>query len=281
MRTIILGVDCSAVSVIARLHLSFYDSHAVPTRSTLARQAMLTIDSTANAPSFLVGDELLATAGEAADYVMIVVDPNDAEAVHDATKAGEAARKAGSYLVMALCSEPVAADRLDATVKSTVLHLLRAAVDSLVVVKSGSHPDYDRAGVTRVAYTLVAATLDHRVNLIGLDLGDLKEAVHGWAIATVTMVDLAKANTTGDTPGFDGRIDIASPLRGNPRGLFCSYGAAPDQLRLEDFESAGSAIQDALSIAYPMCDVTIAVACLGDGSLGHTAEVVACLAFNG
>lgn len=279
MRTLILGFGRSAVPVIIELHSLFGYGVAAPASSALARRAALAIDDVAEAPSLLVGQEFGSEAHEAADYVILIVDPSDSEALRDATIVVDTARCACSGFTLALCSEPVMDDDLDATVQSAKLQSLRGTVDSLVVVKAGHRGDTS-ARITRVAYTLVAAPLGHRVNLIGLDLGDLKEALRGCAVAAVTRTDLSDTKMTGHTTGLDGHIDLTPTLAGNPRGLFCSYGAPPDRLRLEDFESVGSVIHEALQLVYPMHDLTIVPACLADSSLDRVSEVVTCLAFD-
>lgn len=247
----------------------------------MAKRAAFTIDGAAEPSSILVGEEAVIAARQTVDSLIIIVDQDDADAVHNATKAGEASRNAGAYLVVVICSEPADWMHLDTTMQLAIQHSLRTSIDSLVVVKTGWILDSDGAQVARVAYTLVAATLDHRINLIALDLGDLKEALRGLAVATVSRTDLSDTKMIGATAGFDERIDLTPALAGNPRGLFCSYGAPPDRLRLEDFESTGSAIQEALRRDYPTYDVTIVVACLADSSLNQTSEVVTCLAFDG
>lgn len=86
---------------------------------------------------------------------------------------------------------------------------------------------------------------------------------------------------TEDTAGFERRIYLAPQLPDNPRGLFFSYGASLDRLRLEDFESVGSLIRDELRLAYPMHDVTTLADCLADNFLYQASEAVTCLAFDG
>lgn len=276
MSTTVTGFGRSAISVITNLHSLF--GVGVPSCASVPvdRHASIALGETS---SLRFDDAFDTVSREIADFVMIVVDPDDADAVRDATNAARSSRIAGSYLVVALCSEPAMSDRLDSAVQSATLHALRAGVDSVVMVKTGSQRS-NHAHVARVAYTLVSATLGHRANLLGLDLGDLKEALRGWAVATVTRTDLSDTTMTADTPEFNVRIDFTSTLAGNPRGLFCSYGAPPDRLRLEDFESVGSVIHEALQRAYPMHDVTIVPACLADSSLDHASEVVTCLAFD-
>ncbi|MFZ5619606.1 MAG: hypothetical protein ACOY5W_01120 [Pseudomonadota bacterium] len=279
--TVVCGFGHSAVAVISEVRRLFLSGDSPLARITLARQAAFTIDGSADVSSVLVGEEAVIAARQTWDSVIIIVDQSDADAVRHAAKAGDASREAGSSLVVGICSELVASDRLETTLQPDMQRSLRTALDSLVMVETGSHPGNDRAQVTRVAYTLVAATLGHRVNLIDIDLSDLKEALRGWAVAAVTRNYCAETKMIGGASAFDGRIDLTPSLAENPRGLFCSYGASLDRLRLEDFESVGSVIQEELRRVYPMHDVTIVVACLADNSLDQASEVVTCLAFDG
>ncbi|MHB8472327.1 MAG: hypothetical protein ACYDC8_05630 [Gammaproteobacteria bacterium] len=221
----------------------------------------------------------LASAHKPPLYLLLLVDESDPVAINDAVIAGARAREASVYLTMAVCVGAVTPVTRAGLRKSPSMRGLRQAVDCLVFA---APMKWNAARVepgTRAALALISTLLPKVVNLICTDLADMKQVLRGHVHASLAHIPLAHVHDE-ELP-----VDITDHLHIKTNGalvhgMFCAYGAPPDDFRLVDFEATCTSVREILDAAHPNADGELLAAALLDSSLTNVAEVVACVAFD-